>query len=76
MREQEQAHLSRELHDRLGHSLTMLKPGLVRLTDNASAPDIRFAERVQQYASAHAVTLRLSEQEYLVCLEISDDGIG
>ena len=154
VREQEQAHLSRELHDRLGHSLTMLKLGLARLAENSSATDDDRTERTEQlnheidsaidttrqlsselrppmlddfglaaalewsgkqfstrsgiavnleldeceveshtaralyaisqealtnvlrHASAHEVTLRLSEQHGQVCLEISDDGIG
>lgn len=39
VREEEQAHLSRELHDRLGQSLTMLKLGLSRLAAQITAGD-------------------------------------
>lgn len=48
VREQEQAHLSRELHDRLGHSLTMLKLGLTRFTRLAASDQGAAAEYVQQ----------------------------
>lgn len=48
VREQEQAHLSRELHDRLGHSLTMLKLGLSRLMESGSSSSLNFVERAQQ----------------------------
>ncbi|MEP6618703.1 MAG: PAS domain-containing sensor histidine kinase [bacterium] len=47
VREEEQAHLSRELHDRLGQSLTMLKLGLSRVITRMAAGDPTVLDQVR-----------------------------
>jgi two-component system, NarL family, sensor histidine kinase UhpB len=64
VRDEEQAHLSRELHDRLGQSLTMLRIGLSRvsgaLVDTAPEAAAQTAELITDIDAAIHATRQIS----------------
>ena len=62
VREEEQAHLSRELHDQLGQSLTMLKLGLSRLVAELTAGDRSALDHARQLIGDIDATIHATRQ--------------